>query len=103
MWSSDIVHYNTRTQGPSGSHTERAGRSAMGGEWNERPSMYRQIRDRGGAGILDGLVRDGDPLPSVRSVSPEDRVNPLTVLEGYQQLLDEDLVATKRDRGIFVR
>jgi GntR family transcriptional regulator len=53
--------------------------------------------------ILDGALKEGDPLPSVRTVAAEYRVNPLTVLKGYQQLVDEDLVETKRGRGMFIR
>jgi GntR family transcriptional regulator len=52
--------------------------------------------------ILDGVLKDGDPLPSVRNVAAEYRVNPLTVLKGYQQLVDEGLVETKRGRGMFI-
>jgi len=53
--------------------------------------------------ILDGALREGDPLPSVRSVAAEFRVNPLTVLKAYQQLVDEGLVEMKRGLGMFVR
>jgi GntR family transcriptional regulator len=52
--------------------------------------------------ILDGVLKEGDPLPSVRTVAAEHRVNPLTVLKGYQQLVDEQLVETKRGRGMFI-
>jgi GntR family transcriptional regulator len=52
--------------------------------------------------ILDGVLKEGDPLPSVRTVAAEYRVNPLTVLRGYQQLVDEQLVERKRGRGMFV-
>src|SRR3954454_3516638 len=52
--------------------------------------------------ILDGLLKEGDPLPSVRNVAAEYRVNPLTVLKAYQQLVDENLVETRRGRGMFV-
>jgi GntR family transcriptional regulator len=52
--------------------------------------------------ILDGVLNEGDPLPSVRNVAAEYRVNPLTVLKGYQQLVDEGLVETKRGRGMFI-
>jgi len=71
-------------------------------EWNDGQPIYRQIRDRVVAMILDGVLREGDPLPSVRSVSAEYRVNPLTVLKGYQQLVDEGLVETRRGRGMFI-
>src|ERR1700744_5240213 len=74
----------------------------MDPDWNDAQPIYRQIRARVVAMILDGVVGDGDPLPSVRAVAAENRVNPLTVLKGYQQLADEQLVETRRGRGMFV-
>ena len=74
----------------------------MDGEWNDSQPIYRQLRDRIVAMILDGALDEGDPLPSVRTVSAESRVNPLTVMKGYQQLVDEGLVETRRGLGMFV-
>jgi GntR family transcriptional regulator len=74
----------------------------MDREWNENQPIYRQLRDRVVAMILDGVLQEGDPLPSVRSVAADYRVNPLTVLKGYQQLVDEGLVESRRGRGMFV-
>jgi GntR family transcriptional regulator len=74
----------------------------MDSEWNDSQPIYRQLRDRVVAMILDGVLKEGDPLPSVRNVAAEYRVNPLTVLKGYQQLVDEQLVETKRGLGMFV-
>jgi GntR family transcriptional regulator len=71
-------------------------------EWNDSQPIYRQLRDRVVAMILDGVLHEGDPLPSVRNVAAEYRVNPLTVLKGYQQLVDEQLVESKRGRGMFI-
>ncbi len=68
----------------------------MDPEWNDSQPIYRQLRDRVVAMILDGVLNEGDPLPSVRNVAAEYRVNPLTVLKGYQQLVDEQLVEKKR-------
>jgi GntR family transcriptional regulator len=70
--------------------------------WNDNQPIYRQLRDRVVAMILDGLLKEGDPLPSVRNVAAEYRVNPLTVLKGYQQLVDEGLVETRRGLGMFI-
>jgi GntR family transcriptional regulator len=70
--------------------------------WNDSLPIYRQLRDRVVAMILEGVLNDGDPLPSVRSVAAEYRLNPLTVLKGYQQLVDEKLVEKRRGRGMFV-
>jgi GntR family transcriptional regulator len=74
----------------------------MDREWNDNQPIYRQLRDRVVAMILDGILKEADPLPSVRSVAAEYRVNPLTVLKGYQLLVDEGLVETRRGRGMFV-
>jgi GntR family transcriptional regulator len=74
----------------------------MDREWNDGQPIYRQLRDRVVAMILDGVLKEGDPLPSVRNVAAEYRVNPLTVLKGYQQLVDEQLVESRRGRGMFV-
>jgi GntR family transcriptional regulator len=71
-------------------------------DWNDSQPIYRQLRDRVVAMILDGVLKEGDPLPSVRTVAAEYRVNPITVLKGYQQLVDERLVETKRGRGMFI-
>ena len=72
-------------------------------EWNDSQPIYRQLRDRVVAMILDGVLNDGEPLPSVRQVAAEYRINPLTVLKGYQELVDEDLVEKRRGLGMFVR
>jgi GntR family transcriptional regulator len=72
-------------------------------EWNNSQPIYRQLRDRVVALILDGALKEGDPLPSVRTVAAEYRVNPLTVLKGYQELAGEGLVETMRGRGMFVK
>jgi len=74
----------------------------MDREWNDSQPIYRQLRDLVVAMILDGVLKEGDPLPSVRNVAAEFRVNPLTVLKSYQQLVDEGLVESRRGRGMFV-
>lgn len=74
----------------------------MGVDWNDRQPIYRQIRDRVVAMILDGTMKEGDPLPSVRTVAAEYRVNPLTVLKAYQELANEGLVETRRGLGMFI-
>jgi GntR family transcriptional regulator len=71
-------------------------------EWNDSQPIYRQLRDLVAAMILDGELNEGDPLPSVRQVAADYRVNHLTVLKGYQQLVDEGLVEARRGRGMFI-
>jgi GntR family transcriptional regulator len=75
----------------------------MDREWNDSQPIYRQLRDRVVALILDGVLGEGDPLPSVRIVAAESRLNPITVLKSYQQLVDEGLVEKKRGLGMFIK
>ena len=72
-------------------------------EWSDSQPIYRQLHDQVVAMILEGVLKEGDPLPSVRNVAAEQRVNPITVLKAYQQLTDEDLVEKRRGLGMFVK
>ena len=74
----------------------------MDPSWNDNLPIYRQLRDRMVALILEGALKEGDPLPSVRTVAADYRLNPLTVLKGYQQLVDEQLVEKRRGLGMYV-
>ena len=75
----------------------------MDREWSDNQPIYRQLRDQVVAMILEGVLKEGDPLPSVRNVAAEYRVNPLTVLKGYQELVDGELVEKRRGLGMFVK
>jgi len=74
----------------------------MDREWDDGQPIYRQLRDRVAAMILDEVFKEGDALPSVRTVAAEYRINPLTVLKGYQELVDEGVVESRRGVGMFV-
>ena len=69
---------------------------------NEERPVYLRLRDRIGAMILDGKVRDGDALPSVRTLAADFGANPLTVAKAYQGFHEEGLVVVKRGVGMFV-
>ncbi len=75
----------------------------MDREWDDTQPIYRQLRDRVVAMILEGVLGEGDALPSVRTVATDYRVNALTVLKAYQELVDEELVEMRRGRGMFVK
>ena len=75
----------------------------MNREWNDSQPIYRQLRERVVHMILDGVLKEGDSLPSVRNVAAEYRINPLTVLKAYQELADEELVEKRRGLGMFVK
>jgi DNA-binding transcriptional regulator YhcF (GntR family) len=75
----------------------------VGEQWNDGQPIYRQLRDRVIAMILEAALKEGDPLPSVRTVAADYRVNPLTVLKAYQQLVDEQIVEKRRGVGMFVK
>jgi GntR family transcriptional regulator len=74
----------------------------MDHEWNDSQPIYRQLRDLVVAMMLDGLLKEGDPLPSVRNVAAEYRINPLTVLKAFQALVDDGLVEKRRGLGMFM-
>src|SRR5207244_2014393 len=74
----------------------------MDPQWDDSKPNYRQLRDRVVAMILEGVLNEGDPLPSVRTVATDYRLNPLTVLKAYQELVDEQLVEMKRGPGMCV-
>ena len=70
--------------------------------WNDSTPIYRQLRDRVVAMILDGVLKQGDPLPSVRLVAADFQINPITVSKAYQELVDENLVEKRRGLGMYV-
>ncbi len=70
--------------------------------WNDSVPIYRQLRDRGVAMILDGALKEGDALPSVRQIAADFQINPLTVSKSYQELVDEALVEKRRGLGMYV-
>ncbi|MDE2054325.1 MAG: GntR family transcriptional regulator [Xanthomonadaceae bacterium] len=70
--------------------------------WNDNVPIYRQLRERVVAMILDGALNEGDALPSVRQVAADYQINPLTVSKAYQELVDEQLVEKRRGLGMFV-
>src|SRR5437763_4039129 len=75
----------------------------MNREWNDGQPIYRQVRDRVVHMILDGVLNEGDTLPSVRNVATDYRLNPLTVLKGYKELVDDELDEKRRGLGMFVQ
>jgi GntR family transcriptional regulator len=74
----------------------------MSHQWRDDQPIYRQIRDRVIAMILDGSLKEGEPLPSVRTVAVDLQVNPLTVSKAYQDLVDDGIVERRRGLGMFV-
>lgn len=70
--------------------------------WHDNTPIYRQLRDRVVAMILDGVLKQGDALPSVRQVAADFQLNPITVSKAYQELVDENLVEKRRGLGMYV-
>ena len=76
--------------------------SAMTVTWSDNTPIYRQLRDRVVAMILDEVLKTGDALPSVRQVAAEFQLNPITVSKAYQELVDEQLVEKRRGLGMYI-
>lgn len=71
-------------------------------EWSDSAPIYRQLKERVVAMMLDGVLKPGDALPSVRQVAAEYQLNPITVSRAYQELADEQLVEKRRGLGMYV-
>ena len=71
-------------------------------DWNDNAPIYRQLKDKVVGMMLDGLLRAGDALPSVRQVAADYQLNPITVSRAYQELVDEALVEKRRGLGMYV-
>ncbi|MGO4475004.1 GntR family transcriptional regulator [Massilia sp. 2TAF26] len=70
--------------------------------WNDNAPIYRQLKDRVIGMMLDGVLKAGDPLPSVRQIAAEYQLNPITVSKAYQELVDDNLVEKRRGIGMYV-
>lgn len=75
----------------------------MATHWNDSQPIYWQLKERTVSMILDGTLKEGDALPSVRTVAAELQLNPITVSKSYQSLVDDGLVEKRRGLGMFVR
>ncbi|WCE30744.1 GntR family transcriptional regulator [Vibrio sp. SCSIO 43137] len=71
-------------------------------DWNNNQPIFRQLSEQVEQKILQGVWQEGDALPSVRSVAADLKINHLTVMKGYQLLVDQGLVEKKRGQGMFV-
>ncbi|RNF27868.1 GntR family transcriptional regulator [Massilia aurea] len=74
----------------------------MSADWNDSTPIYRQLKERVVGMMLDGVLKAGDALPSVRSIAAEYQLNPITVSKAYQELVDESLVEKRRGIGMYV-
>ena len=70
--------------------------------WNDNTPIYRQLKERVVSMMLDGVLKAGDALPSVRQIAAEYQLNPITVSKAYQELVDDNLVEKRRGIGMYV-
>lgn len=70
--------------------------------WNDNAPIYRQLKERIVVMMLDGQLKPGDALPSVRQIAADYQLNPITVSRAYQELADESLVEKRRGLGMYV-
>jgi GntR family transcriptional regulator len=70
--------------------------------WNDNAPIYRQLKEKVVGMMLDGLLKPGDALPSVRQIAAEYQLNPITVSRAYQELVDDTLVEKRRGLGMYV-
>lgn len=70
-------------------------------ETDPRP-IYQQIVDEVRRGLVVGTLEADDPLPSVRQLAGDLKVNPNTVQQAYRELERAGLVQVRRGKGTFV-
>jgi GntR family transcriptional regulator len=70
--------------------------------FNENQPIFVQIRQRIATMILSETAKEGEALPSVRSIAADLAVNPLTVTRAYDALVDLGVVESRRGMGMFV-
>lgn len=71
--------------------------------WNDDQPIYRQITDMIIGRILDGTYLEAQLLPSVRDVTEEFDVSPLTAAKVFQELDKEGLTIKRRGIGVEVK
>ena len=67
-----------------------------------RVPIYEQLIEQMEKFILTGTVSEGDQIPSVRSLSVELSINPVTILKAYNELSARGLIHSVPGRGYFV-
>lgn len=70
--------------------------------WNTDKPIYLQLYHQVITRILDGYIKEGEALPSVRTVAAQYQLNPITISKAYQMLQDENIVEKQRGKGLFV-
>jgi len=70
--------------------------------WDSDTPIYVQLYQTVVQRILDGVLKEGDALPSVRSVAAEYQLNPVTISKAYQMLQDQQIVEKQRGIGLFI-
>jgi GntR family transcriptional regulator len=71
-------------------------------DFHTNQPIFLQIRQRLIQMVLTGAVREGEALPSVRQISAELSVNPLTVTRAFEALVGLGVVEKRRGLGMFV-
>jgi GntR family transcriptional regulator len=74
----------------------------MSALWHDNSPIYRQLKDRIIEMLLDGALKPGDAIPSVRQIAAQYQLNPITVSRAYQELVDDALVEKQRGLGMYV-
>ena len=74
----------------------------MADKWKQGEPIYLQLRDRLRDLILQGVYQEGAAVPSVRQLSADLRINPITVSKSLQLLVDEGWIEKRRGLGMYV-
>lgn len=74
----------------------------MAAQWKNDQPIYLQLKEQILTMIIDGILTEGEALPSVRKVAVDYQINPITASKAYAELVDDGLVEKKRGLGMFI-
>lgn len=72
-------------------------------QWNDKQPIYQQLKEKIATAIMEGAIKEGDAIPSIRTVCTDYQINPMTASKAYQVLVDDNIIEKQRGRGMFVK
>lgn len=64
--------------------------------------IYKQISSQLREQILNGIINEGDYLPSIRGLARDLKISVITTMKAYEELVDEGLVSAVHGKGYIV-
>ncbi len=69
---------------------------------NSDTPIYKQISTQFREDIMNGTIREGEYLPSIRGLARDLKISVITTMKAYEELADEGLVTAVQGKGYLV-